>query len=69
MQDTSDWKSKTLIVGALVGLVSGLLAAFVIIQRAEQKQVQPNINAGDGVKVGLGVLGVLKLISDIGDKS
>ena len=69
MQDTSDWKSKILIVGALVGLVSGLLAAFVIIQRAEQKQVQPNINAGDGVKVGLGVLGVLKLISDIGDKS
>jgi len=69
MQDTSDWKSKFLIVGALVGLISGLLAAFVIIQRAEQKQIKPNINAGDGVKVGLGVLGVLKLISDIGDKS
>ena len=69
MQETSDWKSKFLIVGALVGLVSGLLAAFVIIQRAEQKQIRPSINAGDGVKVGLGVLGVLKLISDIGDKS
>jgi uncharacterized protein YpmS len=69
MQDTSDWKTKFLIIGALVGLVSGLIAAFVIIQRAEQKHVQPNINAGDGVKVGLGVLGVLKLISDIGDKS
>ncbi len=69
MQSTSDWKSKFLIVGALVGLVSGLLAAFVLIQRAEQKQIQPKINAGDGVKVGLGVLGVLKLISDLGDKS
>ncbi len=69
MQSTSDWKSKFLIVGALVGLISGLLAAFVLIQRAEQKQIQPKINAGDGVKVGLGVLGVLKLISDLGDKS
>jgi len=69
MQSTSDWKSKFLIVGALVGLISGLLAAFFLIQRAEQKQIQPKINAGDGVKVGLGVLGVLKLISDLGDKS
>jgi len=69
MQSTSDWKSKFLIVGALIGLVSGLLAAFVLIQRAEQKQIKPKINAGDGVKVGLGVLGVLKLISDLGEKS
>jgi len=69
MQQELDWKRKYILIGGIIGLVSGLFAAFVLIQRAEQRQMTPKINAGDGVKVGLGVLGVLKLISDLGDKS
>jgi hypothetical protein len=69
MQKEGNWKSKYLFIGGLAGLLSGLIAAYVLIQRTEQNQMTPKINAGDGVKVGLGVLGVLKLISDIGDKS
>lgn len=69
MQNTDNWKSKYLLIGGIAGLLSGLIAAFVLIQRAEQHQNVPKINAGDGVKVGLGVLGVLKLISDLGDRS
>ncbi|PKN88003.1 MAG: hypothetical protein CVU46_02480 [Chloroflexi bacterium HGW-Chloroflexi-8] len=69
MQQELDWKKKYILIGGIVGLVSGLFAAFVLIQRAEQRQMTPKINAGDGVKVGLGVLGVLKLIADLGEKS
>jgi len=69
MQQELDWKRKYILIGGIIGLVSGLFAAFVLIQRAEQRQMTPKINAGDGVKVGLGVLGVLKLIADLGDKS
>jgi len=69
MQQELDWKKKYILIGGLVGLLSGLFAAFVLIQRAEQRQMTPKINAGDGVKVGLGVLGVLKLIADLGEKS
>jgi len=69
MQQELDWKRKYILIGGIIGLVSGLFAAFVLIQRAEQRQMTPKINAGDGVKVGLGVLGVLKLISDLGEKS
>ncbi|MHB8134248.1 MAG: hypothetical protein ACYDH1_08505 [Anaerolineaceae bacterium] len=69
MQQELGWKKKYLLIGGIVGLVSGLFAAFVLIQRAEQRQMTPKINAGDGVKVGLGVLGVLKLIADLGEKS
>lgn len=61
-------KNKILILGALLGAVAGLVAAVVLMQRAEEAHQNPRLTAGDGVKVGLGVLGVLKLISDIGTR-
>jgi hypothetical protein len=61
-----NWKTKTLLIGATVGAATGLIAAIIILQRAEQNETKPQITAGDGVKVGLGVLGVLRLLADLG---
>ena len=69
MNQSESWKTKTLFIGGLLGLLSGLLAAFLLIQRAQQNEKNLNISPGDGVKVGLGVLGVLKLISDMGERN
>ncbi len=63
-----NWKTKSLIIGAAVGLAIGLLGAYIVIQRSEQLNTLPEVSAGDGVKVGLGLLGVLRLISDIAEK-
>ncbi|OJX46980.1 MAG: hypothetical protein BGO78_15900 [Chloroflexi bacterium 44-23] len=68
MQTQENWKTKILVMGAVVGLLSGLFAAYMMIQRAQQKNRKPELNAGDGVKVGLGLLGVMKLIADLGEK-
>ncbi|MGD0003873.1 MAG: hypothetical protein ABSE06_06575 [Anaerolineaceae bacterium] len=66
MEESDNWKMKTLIIGGIAGLLTGLLAAYLLIQRAEQEEVQPKLSAGEGVKVGVGVLGLLKLIADVG---
>ena len=67
-QPKENWKMTTLIIGAVVGLISGLVAAYILVQRAEEEQSRPRLSAGEGVKVGLGVLGVLRSIADLATK-
>jgi hypothetical protein len=58
------WKTKTILIGALIGALSGLIAAYIIVQQAEKKDTKPKLNAGEGVKLGMGVLSLLRMVSD-----
>ena len=69
MNQSKSSNSKILFIGGLLGLMSGLLAAYLLVQKSQEREKDLNISAGDGVKVGLGILGVLKLISDLGDRN
>lgn len=53
-------------MGAVIGACTGLLAAYLMVQRADQEETQPKLTAGDGVKLGVGVLGLLRFITDMG---
>ena len=64
----SQWKKKTLLITGGLGAALGILAGLILVQRSEQTQTPPQLTAGDGVKVGLGVLGVLRLLSDLINK-
>jgi hypothetical protein len=66
MDDNKQWKMKTLVIGGIVGALIGLGAAYVLIQRSEDEEVKPKLTAGEGVQLGLGVLGLLRLISNSG---
>lgn len=60
-----NWKTKTILIGTTVGAATGLVAALMMIQRAEKNQTTPKLSAGEGVKVGMGVLGVLRLLAEL----
>jgi hypothetical protein len=60
-----NWKTKTLVIGAIVGTFTGIVAAYLIVQKAEKQDTKPQISTGEGVKLGLGVLGLLRLVSDL----
>lgn len=62
----ADWKTKSLLIGAVAGAVAGVIGAIILIQAADKANTRPQISAGDGVKVGLSVLAVLRLLSDLG---
>lgn len=67
MSSNDNWKSRTLLVGILVGAVAGLSAAYLMVQRAEREGRNPEMTAGEGVKLGLLVLGVLRQIAQLGE--
>lgn len=62
-----NWKPKVLIVGAMVGALIGLGAAYLFTQKAEDPFTQPKFTGGDGVKIGLMVLGLLRGVAEMGD--
>ncbi len=61
------WRNKTIVL-ALRGLLPAILPAYIVIQRAERENVLPELTPVMGLKIGLGVLGVLRLVADLGDR-
>ncbi len=68
MKNMDSWKTKTLIFGAILGAVAGAVAAYIFAQKSDQMEDRPRLTAGDGVKVGLGVLAVLRQIAEMGGR-
>jgi hypothetical protein len=63
--DTS-WTGQVLVIGAVVGALTGLGAAYLLIQRAKKRAEPPNLNAGEGIKLGLLVFGMLRQVAMLG---
>ena len=63
--DTS-WTGRVLAIGTTVGALTGLAAAYLLIQRAKKKAEPPSLNAGEGVKLGLLVFGLLRQVALLG---
>ena len=66
MKITKDWKTNTLVVGAVLGLLSGLLASFLLVRRAEKSGKELTLNSGEGFRLGMLVLGLLREITTLG---
>lgn len=61
-----NWKPKFLALGAVIGALTGLGAAFLMIQRAEKRGIKPAFSTKEGVSLGMLVLGLLRQVSQLG---
>lgn len=68
MGKNTSWKIKTLFIGAVIGALTGLGAAYLLTHRAEKKGEALAISSGQGVKLGLLVLGLLRQIVQLGEE-
>ncbi|MEN8172246.1 MAG: hypothetical protein ABFS03_05140 [Chloroflexota bacterium] len=59
------WKTKLLAAGALIGALTGIGAAYLLIQRADEEGIQ--FSSKEGVKLGMTLLGFFRQITQIGD--
>ena len=61
-------KNKILLAGAIIGAVTGLVAAQLLTRRAEQDERETAITTGEGLKLGVLVFGLLRAIASLGDE-
>ncbi len=60
-------KAKVILLGALIGALTGAGAAYVLAQNAEKEGRQLQVNAAQGVKLGMLLLGTLRQIAQLDD--
>jgi nitrate reductase gamma subunit len=66
-QPDNSWKIKTLVIGGVLGLLTGLGAAYLLTRRAEQKGTTLAITPGKGVQLGVMVAGLVRSILSLGE--
>ncbi|HMU93246.1 MAG TPA: hypothetical protein PKE35_04630 [Anaerolineales bacterium] len=59
--------SKNILLGALIGAVTGLIAAMLLTRRAEKNERETALTAGEGLKLGVLIFGLLRAIASLGD--
>ena len=64
MQENSHWKTITYIIGGAVGLITGVAAAYLFVRGREGIEGDHKITSGQGVKIGLGIVTLLRQITD-----
>ena len=60
--------NRILLFGALIGAVTGLAAALMLQRRAERTGMEISLSAGEGIQLGVMVLGLLRAVAALGDK-
>lgn len=59
--------SRVLLSGVMIGAITGLIAAMLINRRAEKNESETAITAGEGIKLGVLIFGLLRAIASLGD--
>jgi hypothetical protein len=59
-----DYRIRVLAIGAVLGAAVGLLSAYLYLQNLEEDET-PNVTAGQGVKIGVLLLGLVRNIADL----
>jgi hypothetical protein len=63
----NNWKTKMIVMGAIVGSIAGMGAAYLMIRTAEESEGgPPQINTTDAIKAILNVIGLVRGIAALG---
>lgn len=63
-----DQRNKVLLIGALAGAATGLVAAMMLQRRAERTGSEISLSTGEGIQLGMMILGLVRSIATLADK-
>ncbi|MBU0510493.1 MAG: hypothetical protein KJ638_02180 [Chloroflexi bacterium] len=58
-------KTKILLIGAVIGALTGLGAAYLLIQQVDEEETL-QISPGEGVKLGVSIFSFLRQVTQLG---
>jgi len=65
----SSWVAKVLAIGAALGAVTGLTAAYLLVQRSKKLGEVPEMEVGEGIKLGVWIFGLLRNVALLADRT
>ena len=60
--------NKVLLFGALIGAATGLVAALMLQRRAEKTGREIALSTGEGIQLGVIIMGLLRAIASLGEE-
>jgi hypothetical protein len=60
-----NYQTKVLMGGAVIGAFVGLAGAFLLIKNTERKGTELNVSAGEGVKLSLIIMALLRQVAEL----
>lgn len=65
MERFDEWKTRMLLLGGVLGAVTGVAAAYMIVKQAEEKGEIPQLGAGEGVRIGMAAMNLIRRIGSL----
>ena len=60
-------RDRTIVYGVLIGAATGLAAALLLNRRAAESNGETHITTGEGLKLGVILIGLLRAVSSRGE--
>lgn len=67
MSNNNGWRTRALLAGAAFGALTGLVGAYLLVRRAEARGTKPQLDAGEGIRIGVLVMGLLRQVAMISE--
>jgi hypothetical protein len=68
MEQDGQWKTRALIMGGVIGALLGVGMAYLLSQKAEREGEPLKLSTGEGLRIGMLALGMLRQVAGLGDK-
>lgn len=63
-----DQRNKILLIGTLAGAATGLVAAMMLQRRAESAGREISLSTGEGIQLGMLILGLVRSVATLADR-
>jgi hypothetical protein len=60
-------KTRVLLGGAVLGALTGLSAAYLLVRSSEEEGTEIQLSPSEGIRIGLTLLALLRQVALIGD--